>query len=92
MGNNADRVKEELKALGAEYKSILERFKYVTLPFMKTRVPQSKQDEGFPDNNELFHLLTAFIEELFDQAPRCCAYVTIAGLLGWGGYQVYLYV
>jgi hypothetical protein len=72
---NLERVKRELEALAAEYLAIFGRFRYVTLPFMKTRVPDRLIRQGYPDNNEIYHLLTAFVEELFDQAPRVCAYV-----------------
>ena len=89
MNQNIERLQEELKALGREYRSIIKRFKYVTLPFMKTRVPQDKQDKGFPDNNEVFHLLTAFIEEFFDQCPRLCTYLTITGLSYGAAFSLY---
>lgn len=59
-----------------EYISLVDRFKYVTLWGMKTRVPLGQQGMGYPTNNELFHLLTAFVEELFQKAPRVCAYMT----------------
>ena len=74
---NKERVATELKALWVEYKAIAGRFKYVTLWGMKTRVPVGKQGMGHPTNNELLHLLTAFVEELADQAPRTTAYLII---------------
>jgi predicted TIM-barrel enzyme len=77
---NMERVQDELKALAAEYKSIIKRFRYVTLIGMKSRVPLSKQGMGYPDNNELLHLLTAFVEETFQKAPRVSAYVFIVCL------------
>tara|TARA_R110000803_G_scaffold54585_2_gene111317 strand:- start:68 stop:352 length:285 start_codon:yes stop_codon:yes gene_type:complete len=75
---NFKKVQYELIYLYAEYRSIIRRFQWVTLPFMKSRAPV-----GEPDNNELFHLLTAFVEELFDQAPRTCAYLVQAALVVW---------
>ena len=78
IAKNIERVQYELLKLYAEYRSILRRFQWVTLPGMKSRSPA-----GEPDNNELFHLLTAFVEELFDQAPRTCAYLVQASLVVW---------
>jgi hypothetical protein len=71
---NLERIKTELKALREEYTFIASRFRYVTLPGMKSRVPQGKRGMGYPDNNELFHLLVACIEEFYDKAPRVAAY------------------
>ena len=88
VAKNLERVKEELKALGTEYRSILARFKYVTLFGMKSRVPQEERYK-YPRNNEFFHLLTAFIEEFYDKAPRVAAYRDICVLvLGAGVYGV----
>jgi hypothetical protein len=78
ISKNVERVQYELLKLYAEYRSILRRFQWVTLPFMKSRAPA-----GEPSNNELFHLLTAFLEELFDQAPRTSAYLVQASLVAW---------
>lgn len=78
VSKNLEKVQYELLKLYAEYRSILRRFQWVTLPFMKSRAPA-----GEPDNNELFHLLTAFVEELFDQAPRTCAYLVQGALVVW---------
>tara|TARA_R110000803_G_scaffold37627_1_gene81173 strand:- start:191 stop:478 length:288 start_codon:yes stop_codon:yes gene_type:complete len=78
IAKNLERVQYELIKLYAEYRSIIRRFQWVTLPGMKSRSPA-----GEPDNNELFHLLTAFVEELFDQAPRTCAYLAQTSLVAW---------
>ena len=78
IAKNLERVQYELLKLYAEYRSILRRFQWVTLPGMKSRAPA-----GEPDNNGIFHLLTAFVEELFDQAPRTCAYLVQASLAVW---------
>lgn len=83
MNQNKERITEELLALWAEYKRICDRFKYVTLWGMESRVPQHLLYR-YPRNNELFHLLTAFVEETYDKAPRTCAYVTIAAVALWG--------
>ena len=76
IAKNTERVTAELRALGREYLVIIKRFRWVTLPGMESRSPA-----GEPRNNGVFHLLTAFIEELYDQAPRTCAYITIAWLI-----------
>ena len=78
VSKNLEKVHYELLKLYAEYRSILRRFQWVTLPFMKSRAPA-----GEPDNNSVLHLLTAFVEELFDQAPRTCAYLVQAALVVW---------
>ena len=89
MSQNLERVKQELESLGAEYKSILKRFKYVTLPFMKSRVSQEDRDAGIPRNNEFFHLLVSFVEEFYDKAPRVATYRDICVLvLGAGAVGV----
>jgi len=85
---NSNRVKDELKALCAEYKLIFQRFRYVTLPGQKTRVPVGKQGMGFPDNNEFFHLIIALIEETYQKGSRICAYLTAAGIVGAGVYNI----
>ena len=77
LSKNMERITEELKAWGSEMLSIIKRFQYVTLPFMKSRVPLDLQEDGFPDNNEFFHLCTAFIEETIDKLPRTLAYSII---------------
>ena len=88
MNQNLERVRDELQALKAEYLSICARFKYVTLPFMKSRVPPEELYK-YPRNNEFFHLLTAFVEEFYDKAPRVAAYRDICVLvLGAGAYGV----
>lgn len=78
VAKNVERVQYELLKLYAEYRSILRRFQWMTLPGMKSRSPI-----GEPDNNGIFHLLTAFVEELFDQAPRTSAYLVQTGLVVW---------
>ena len=85
MNQNVERVKEELVSLKNEYLSIIKRFKYVTLAFMKSRVPPSELHKD-PRNNELFHLLTAFVEEWYDQAPRVNAYLFITTVMIGSGY------
>jgi hypothetical protein len=78
LKKNLERVTLELRDVKSEYYTICRRFKYVTLPGMKSRVPQNKAGTGlphsFPTNNEVFHLLTAFVEEFYDKAPRVAAY------------------
>ena len=78
LSKNLERIQYELIKLYAEYRTIIRRFQWVTLPGMKSRAPA-----GEPDNNGIFHLLTAFVEELFDQAPRTCAYLVQASLVVW---------
>lgn len=90
INRNRIRLKHEAWALLAEYKVIFGRFRYVTLLGMKSRVPQHRVNDGYPDNNELFHLLTAFMEEFYDKAPRMAAYrdiVLIALACAWGLYE-----
>lgn len=78
LKKNMERVTSELSDVKDEYGTIIRRFKYVTLPGMKSRVPVNKEGTGlphsFPTNNEVFHLLTAFVEEFYDKAPRVAAY------------------
>jgi len=86
MNRNLLRLKHEAWALLDEYKTLFGRFRYVTLIGMKSRVPAELVASGHPDNNELFHLATAFIEEFYDKAPRIAAYrdiALIAGVCGW---------
>jgi hypothetical protein len=78
LSKNFERVQYELLELYGEYRTIIRRFQWVTLPGMKSRAPA-----GEPDNNGIFHLLTAFTEELFDQAPRTSAYLLQTGLVVW---------
>jgi hypothetical protein len=74
INKNLLRLKRESWALLDEYKTLFGRLRYVTLIGMKSRVPAELVAQGHPDNNELFHLLTAFIEEFYDKAPRMAAY------------------
>lgn len=90
MSKNLLRLKHEAWALLAEYKVIFGRLRYVTLIGMKSRVPQHRVNDGYPDNNDLFHLLTAFIKEFYDKAPRMAAYrdITLIVLVSaWGIYE-----
>lgn len=89
INRNLLRLKHEAWALLDEYKSIIGRFRYVTLIGMKSRVPAELVAQGHPDNNELFHLLTAFIEEFYDKAPRMAAYRDIALIVAAGAWAVF---
>lgn len=88
--SNLARIKSELAELCEEYHFILRRFRYVTLVGMKSRVPMAMQGMGFPDNNELFHLLTAFVEEFYDKAPRIAAYRDITVIVAVVVYFLFL--
>ena len=88
MNKNLEVIRDELKALKVEYLSIIKRFKYVTLPFQKSRVPADELYQH-PKNNEFFHLIAAFIEEFYDKCPRCCAYLTITILVVLAGSSAF---
>lgn len=72
------------------FRSLIEhakRLRYVTLPFQKTRVPEEKIAEGYPDNNEILHLLTGVISLTWQSLDRNLTYLTIVLIvtewMGW---------
>jgi hypothetical protein len=80
--SSLEQVQGELRDLWDEYVAIVGRFKYMTLPFMKSRVPVNWRFK-YPEDNNILRLVTAFIEELFDKAPRTCAYLVETALIIW---------
>lgn len=84
LKKNLSVLKEEWKELYLDQRFNLSRFRYVTLPFMKSRVPIDKRYQ-YPDNNGIFHLFVALISSCYQHLPRTLTYLTVGALALWLG-------